>query len=80
MKTKPAFLVVAMPTRGRVPVIRRATQSWPALDSGEAVIKISLELPDTVFEHPIVTVAVDATEVAVAAVEGEEKPVFSSDN
>ncbi len=74
MKTKPAYLVVAMPRNGRVPVIRRATQSWPQLDAGEAIVRISLELPDSVFEHPVVTVAVDAMETAVAVVETPETP------
>lgn len=44
MKTRPAYIVID--TNGRQPTIVRSRQSWPALDPGEIVVRLSLEIPD----------------------------------
>lgn len=68
LTTKPAYLVIGRRNNGQA-VIKKATQSWPMLEAGEVVVRVSLDLPDSVFEHPIVTIEVDATEAATAVTE-----------
>jgi hypothetical protein len=46
---------------------RRVTQRRPALDYDEALVKLELDVPDDVFDAPLVTVAVERGDVAVAA-------------
>jgi hypothetical protein len=54
-------------------VIKRSTRAWPALEAGEATVRITLELPDSVFEQPVITVAVAHDETLVAVVEPVEE-------
>jgi hypothetical protein len=65
--------VVALPYHGP-PRIKRVAQSWPRLDPGEAIVKVSLELPDEVFHQPVVTIPVEAEQVAVGTVEELDLP------
>ncbi len=59
-----AFLVIAK-ARGREPRVVRVTQNRPALAVNEAVVRLSLELPDDVFDAPLITVPVERRQVAV---------------
>ena len=63
-----AYLVVRRPRpreRGTAKVVR-VTQTRPWLDADEAMIRIALELPDDLFEAPILVVPVSKQEIAVA--------------
>jgi hypothetical protein len=71
MKTKPAYLVVALPYHGP-PRIKRVAQSWPRLEPGEVIVRVSLELPDEVFHKPVVTIPVEAEQAVTAVVEEPE--------
>lgn len=59
------YLVIGKTGRGVY--ARRVTSRRPALDKDEAVIKLALDLPDDVFEAPLLTVPVERRRVAVAA-------------
>jgi hypothetical protein len=58
-----AYLVLGR-VRG-VPRARRVTQRRPFLDSDEALIRLELDIPDDVFEAPLLTVPIDKRDVAV---------------
>lgn len=60
-----AYLVLGR-GRGGIARARRVTQRRPWLDADEALVRLELELPDDVFEAPLLTVPVEAREVAVA--------------
>lgn len=45
MKTKPSYYVIR--TDGRVPAVVRVTQTWPALSPGEIVLRLALDIPDS---------------------------------
>ncbi len=65
MRTKAAYLVVALPRHSQIPRIRRATQSPPALDPGEACVKVALELPDDLFTMPLNTIKIEIERAVV---------------
>lgn len=64
MKTKPFYLVIGGGTSR--PTVRRVTARWPSLSPGEAIVRLSLELPDTLFTHPVHTVELEADDASVA--------------
>lgn len=59
------YLIVAK-QKGREPRVVRSTQGKPSLASNEAVIKLLLDVPDDMFEAPLITVPVERRQVAVA--------------
>lgn len=52
--------------RGNYAVIVRTTRKRPWLNYDEARIKITLDLPDDLFDNPALTVSVDRYEAEVA--------------
>jgi hypothetical protein len=64
-----AYLVIGRSPRGLVRA-RRVTTRRPYLEAEEALIRLELELPDDVFEAPLITVPVERTDVAVAVALG----------
>jgi hypothetical protein len=66
-----AYLVLTEGRNGK-PRARRVTSGYPALDSDEAVVLLELDLPDDLWDAPLITVPVARREVAVAgdAVDG----------
>lgn len=66
------FLVLGQhPHSGRVSV-RRSVKTYPALDWNEAVVELHLEVPDDIFEAPLVTIEATKRDITVAA---EVEPV-----
>jgi hypothetical protein len=63
-------LVIARNAKGKA-IARRVVRSYPALAWDEAVVKLTLDIPDDAFDAPLVTVPVTKTQIAVAA-EAEE--------
>jgi hypothetical protein len=53
--------------RGASAVIARVTRGRPTLNYNEARIKLTLEIPDDLFDNPALTVPVDRFEAEVAA-------------
>ena len=64
MKIAPTYLVIGE-RKGR-PAVRRATQTWPTLEPGEAFVRVSLVLPDDFLESPVHTVEIEADAITVA--------------
>lgn len=69
MKVK-AFLVLGRNQNGRIRA-RRVTQTRPSLDFDEALVRLDLDVPEDVFDAPLVTVQVEPGDVAVAVAVGE---------
>jgi hypothetical protein len=65
VKTKPAYLVIR--AGKRQPRIHRVTQSWPALEPGDAIVRVSLELPDDFLLNPEQVLVIPAAALAVVA-------------
>ena len=65
-----AYLVLGEGRGGKVRA-RRVTASYPALDADEAVVQLELDLPDDVFDAPLITVPIARREVAVAVEVGD---------
>jgi hypothetical protein len=62
-----AYLVLAQhATTGKVSA-RKVTKHYPALEWNEAVVLLELDVPDDLFEAPLVTVPVEKRLVQVAA-------------
>jgi hypothetical protein len=59
------FLIVGKKKRAE-PKVRRVTQTRPSLQPDEALIRLSLDLPDDTFAAPLITVPVEKRQVAVA--------------
>lgn len=62
-----AYLVVRKAGGGRAKVVR-VTQGRPWLDANEAMLRIALDLPDDLFDEPLLVVPVEKQEIAVAVV------------
>ena len=58
------FLIIAK-KRGKEPRVVRVTQSRPGIYADEAMVRLSLDLPDDIFAAPLVTVPVERRKVAV---------------
>lgn len=50
---------------GRVARVRRATQKRPQLAPDEALIRLQLDVPDDVFDAPLLTVQIKKRQIAV---------------
>ena len=64
MKTN-CYLVLGRPNRRATPRVRRVTQKRPRLEADEALVRLELDLPDDLFEAPLLTVPVEKRQVAV---------------
>jgi hypothetical protein len=51
--------------KGRLPRVRRVTQRRPGVAGDEALVRLQLDVPDDVFEAPVLTVPVEKRQVAV---------------
>jgi hypothetical protein len=51
--------------------VRRVTHKRPALANNEAMVRLDLDLPDDIFDAPLVTVPIERGKIAVA-VEAKE--------
>lgn len=71
MKTRPAFLVID--TNGLRPTIARVRQSWPPLEPGEIVVRVTIEIPDDL-RPKLHEVVIDNPAMAAIGVEPEEVP------
>lgn len=60
-----AYLVIGRKDKRAMPRVRRVTQSRPRLDADEAVVRLQLDLPDDVFDAPLLTVPIAKRQVAV---------------
>jgi hypothetical protein len=58
------FLVIGEGSKGK-PRVRKATSRYPALDVDEAVIALSLDIPDDIFDAPLFTVEVEKRQINV---------------
>jgi hypothetical protein len=58
--------LVIVKKKGKEPRVVRATQGRPALNADEAMVKLSLDLPQDTFDAPLVTVPVEKRQIAVA--------------
>lgn len=65
MKTKAAYLVID--TQRRIPTIVRTTQLWPALQAGEIVVRVALEVSDAAIPQAQVVVVDDPGAIVVTA-------------
>lgn len=45
MKTQPAYFVIN--TNGRRPRVDRVRASWPSLEPGEVILRLALDIPDS---------------------------------
>lgn len=70
-----AYLVLGPGRGGRI-TARRVTQTRPALEPTEALVRLRLELPEDVLDVPLITVPVERREVAVAV---EVEPPLEED-
>lgn len=61
------YLVLGEHSQTGKVTVRRATMRYPALASNEAVVAVELELPDGIFDAPLITVEVTKRQIAVAA-------------
>lgn len=59
------YLVVTK-KKGKEPRAVRVTQTRPSLQHDEALIRLSIETPDDIFDAPLVTVPVERRQIAVA--------------
>lgn len=59
------FLVIGKKKRLE-PKVRRVTQTRPQLLSDEALVRLSLDVPDDLFSAPLITVPIAKRQVAVA--------------
>lgn len=66
MKTKPFYLVVDI--TGRQPRADRVRASWPSLEPGEIVVRLMLEIPDSVLPN-VQEIQIDDLEALGVAVE-----------
>ena len=61
------YLVIRRPKgSGYQAKIVRATQRRPYLDVDEAMVKIALDLPNDIYDSPVVIVPVEPQDIAVA--------------
>lgn len=60
-----AFLVLVAKRRGRVVRVSRVTQRRPSLAPDEALVRLELDVPDDVFEAPLLTVPIQRRSIAV---------------
>lgn len=58
------FLVLGK--RGRLASVRRSTQRKPPLNTDEALVALELDVPDDIFDAPLITVPIEHRNVAVA--------------
>lgn len=58
--------LVVVKKRGKEPRAVRVTQSRPALQADEALIRLHIDAPSDIFDAPVVTVPVERRKVAVA--------------
>lgn len=65
-----AFLVLGRNQRGQIRT-RRVTQARPALDVDEALVRLDLDVPEDVFDAPLITVQVEPGDVAVGVAVGD---------
>jgi hypothetical protein len=61
-----AYLVLSRNANGVIRA-RRVTTRRPGLDYDEALVRLELDVPSDVFDAPLITVAVERGDVAVAA-------------
>jgi hypothetical protein len=61
MRTKPAYLVID--TYGRTPTISHVRASWPRLEQGQIVIRVAIELPDSLLPQ-VQTISVEREDEA----------------
>jgi hypothetical protein len=66
MKTQPAYLVLHRHRGNGKVMISRVTQRPPYLEPGEAVVKVALEIPDTILNHPVNVIEILPDDIAVA--------------
>jgi hypothetical protein len=60
-----AYLIVGRKDKRAMPRVRRVTQSRPRVEADEAVVKLQLDLPDDLFEAPLLTIPIAKRSVAV---------------
>jgi hypothetical protein len=65
-----AYLVLGRGARGIVRA-RRVTTRRPYLDVDEALVRLELDVPDDVFEAPLITVPVERRLVAIGVLAGD---------
>ena len=59
------YLVITK-KRGKEARVARVAQKRPSLHADEAVIALSIDAPDDVFDAPVITVPVERRQIAVA--------------
>ena len=72
MRTKAAYLVID--TYGRTPTISHVRASWPRLDPGQIVIRLAVEIPDSLLPQAQVVEIADPGDLAVVATLPVEPP------
>lgn len=68
MKTRPFYLVID--TNQPRPAVVRSRQSWPQLEPGEIVVRMTLEIPDSAMPN-IQEIVIDDVDSMRYAVEPE---------
>lgn len=58
--------LVIVKKRGKEARALRITSNRPSLQKDEAVIRLSIDVPEDIFDAPIITVPVERRQVAVA--------------